>query len=115
MIKLTFKGRVNTMEKSKKTRKRISEETKQYVIKMITEEGVRIRDIAYKMEIGESTIGRWLKEYREAKNADPNQPRYITNKEHDKMKADYEKKLRDLEEENEILKKAMHIFAKNRE
>ncbi|PIB59163.1 transposase, partial [Pseudomonas sp. 2995-1] len=40
---------------------------------------------------------------------------YVTPKELKKIKAEYEKQLREKEEENEILKKALHIFTRNQE
>lgn len=99
--------------KEKQTRKRLNAETKEYILKSVLEDGARVSDLAFKFEIGSSTIHKWLKDYRESKNQDVT--RYITASEMEKVQAEYEKKLRDLEEENEILKKAMHIFAKNPE
>lgn len=98
-----------------KNRKRVPKETKEYIIKMITEEGAKVADLAYKFDIGKSSIHKWMKQYREEKAATESGVRYITSKEVAKMQSDYEKKLRDLEEENAILKKAMHIFARNQE
>ena len=95
-------------------RNRVSAEVKQQIVKMILEDGMKIPDIAYQFNIGKSTISSWLKMYKDEQKKDPNEPMFYSSKEYEKVKADYEKKLRDLEEENEILKKAMHIFAKNR-
>ena len=106
------KGRVK-MEKQ--TRKRIPKETQDYIVKMILEEGIKIREMARKFEIGESTIQRWLKAVRDQKKQEATGSKFITTKEHEKMQAQYEKELRALKEENDILKKAMHIFAKNHE
>ena len=99
----------------KPTRKHLDNETKQYILKMVLEEGARVSDVAFKFEIGRSTIHKWIKEARQVNEANANTTRYVTKSEMDQVKADYEKKVRDLEEENEILKKAMHIFAKNPE
>ena len=99
--------------KEKQTRKRLDTQTKEYILKAVLEDGARVSDLAFKFEIGPSTIHKWIKDYRESKNQDVT--RYFTSNEVDKLKAAYEKKLRDMEEENEILKKAMHIFAKNPE
>ena len=43
----------------KQTRKRIPNETKDYIVKMILDEGVKAREVSRKFEIGESTIQRW--------------------------------------------------------
>lgn len=97
------------------TRKRVPKETQDFIVKMIMEEGVKVRTMARKFEIGESTIHRWLKMIRDEQKQTSSGTKFITSKEHEKMQAQYEKQLRELQEENEILKKAMHIFAKNRE
>ena len=98
-----------------KQRNKVSKETKEYIVKLIIEEGARVTDLAFKFDIGRSTIHKWVKQYREEKAASESGVRYITSKDVAKMQSDYEKKLRDLEEENAILKKAMHIFARNQE
>ena len=99
--------------KEKQTRKRLDAQTKEYILKSVLEDGAKVSDLAFKFEIGSSTIHKWIKDYRESKNQDVT--RYFTSSEVDKLQAAFDKKLRDLEEENEILKKAMHIFAKNPE
>ena len=99
----------------KQTRTRLSQETKDYIVKMILEEGIQVRAMARKFEVGESTIQSWLKAVRDKKKNDATGSKFITTNDHEKMQAQYEKELRALKEENEILKKAMHIFAKNRE
>ncbi|MEK3766066.1 transposase [Solibacillus sp. FSL K6-4121] len=99
--------------KEKQTRKRLDAQTKEYILKSVLEEGVKVSDLAFKFEIGTSTIHKWIKDYRDANSEDIT--RYITSSELEKVQAAYEKKVRDLEEENAILKKAMHIFAKNPE
>lgn len=99
----------------KQTRKRIPNETKDYIVKMILEEGVKAREVSRKFEIGESTIQRWLKAARDKNKQESTGSKFITTKEHEKMQLQYEKELRSLKEENDILKKAMHIFAKNHE
>ena len=98
-----------------KSRNRLSQETKDYIVKMILEEGVKVREMSRKFDIGESSIQRWLKAIRDKEKQKSTGSKFITTKEHEKMQAQYEKELRALKEENEILKKAMHIFAKNQE
>ena len=99
--------------KEKQTRKRLNVETKEYILKAILEDGAKVTDLAFKFEIGSSTIHKWIKDYRKSKNQDVT--RYFTASEMEKVQANYEKKLREMEEENAILKKAMHIFAKSPE
>ncbi|MEK4699418.1 transposase [Solibacillus sp. FSL R7-0668] len=93
--------------------KRPTPEYKEYVIKLVVEEGKKATQLAYELGIGESSIRRWVKEYRDQKAAETEGIQYVTPTELKRMQNDYEKKLCALEEENAILKKAMHIFAKN--
>ncbi|MEG0386515.1 MAG: transposase, partial [Solibacillus sp.] len=86
----------------KQTRKRLDYETKQYILRMVLEEGANVSDLAFKFEIGRSTIQKWLKDARQVDGADPGGKRYVTTNDVNKLKADYEKKVRDLEEENAI-------------
>lgn len=88
-------------------------EYKEYVSKLVVEEGRKIMDLSYELEIPHSTLSRWVASYREKLNSENDDHKLITPKELKKLQQDYEKKIKSLEEENEILKKAMHIFTKN--
>jgi transposase len=86
-------------------------EYREYVAKMVVEEDKKATDLAYELEIPYSSIKRWVKNYKEKKAA--GQPKeYITPSELEKLKKQHEKEMKALQEENEILKKAMHIFTK---
>lgn len=93
--------------------KRFDQEYKEYVSKLIVEEGRVAKQVAYELDIPYSTVGKWVKAYKERKHKGTNQEAYITPSELEKMKKQYEKEAQQLREENEILKKAMHIFTKN--
>lgn len=93
--------------------KRPTPEYKEYVCKLVIEEGRKITEVAYELEISYSSLCKWVKAYKEKMNAGNSKEEYITPKELEKMKKDYEKQMRSLQEENEILKKAMHIFTKS--
>ena len=93
--------------------KKITQEYREYVVKLVVEENRKVTELSYELGIGESSIHRWVKKYRDGKKQENGDVKYITPSELKKLEATYEKKLRDLEEENAILKKAMHIFAKN--
>ncbi|MCA1057317.1 transposase [Rossellomorea aquimaris] len=88
-----------------------SNEYREYVAKMIVEEDKKATDLAYELEIPYSSIQRWVKQYKEKKVAGQSQE-YITPSELEKLKKQHEKEMKALQEENEILKKAMHIFTK---
>jgi transposase len=90
-----------------------SQEYKEYVSKLIVEEGRKATEVAYEIEISAKTISRWAATYRMKLNAGKTGENYITPTELEKLKKQHEKELEQLKEENEILKKAMHIFTKN--
>jgi len=90
-----------------------TQEYKEYVSKLIVEEGRKASDVAYELEISAKTISRWVTAYRMKINAEKTGENYITPSELEKLKKQHEKELQQLREENEILKKAMHIFTKN--
>ncbi|CAH2715358.1 hypothetical protein BACCIP111895_02542 [Neobacillus rhizosphaerae] len=90
-----------------------TQEYKEYVSKLIVEEGRKASDVAYELEISAKTISRWVAAYRMKINAEKTGEIYITPSELEKLKKQHEKELQQLIEENEILKKAMHIFTKN--
>lgn len=92
---------------------KVTQEYRDYVVKLVVEENRKISQLSYELGIGQSSIHRWVKRYRDEKKQESSDVKYVTPSELKKLEAAYEKKLRDLEEENEILKKAMHIFAKN--
>lgn len=89
-----------------------SQEYKEYVSKLIVEEGRKAREVAYELEIPYKTLINWVKVYRESLN-NKTIENYITPKELEKLKKQHEKEIEQLREENEILKKAMHIFTKS--
>jgi transposase len=90
-----------------------TQEYKEYVSKLIVEEGRKASELAYELEISPKTISRWVVAYRTKINAGKNSENYITPTELEKLKKQHEKEMQQLKEENEILKKAMHIFTKN--
>jgi len=92
-----------------------TQEYKEYVSKLIVEEGRKASDVAYELEISAKTISRWVAAYRMKINVGKTDENYITPSELEKLKKQHEKELQQLKEENEILKKAMHIFTKNQE
>ena len=79
-------------------------------IRMVEEGGLRGIDVSRKLGIHVKTIYRWLAEYRtDSKDAFPGRGRLRPE---DEELRRLKKQVRDLTEENEILKKAAAIFAK---
>lgn len=85
-------------------------EYKMQVAKLVVEEGKKAAELARDLDISIGTLRNWIDAYRKKKesgfigsgNLGPDV----------KVVNDLEKQIRDLQEENEILKKAMHIFTK---
>ncbi|WP_141604653.1 transposase [Terrilactibacillus laevilacticus] len=95
--------------------KHYDQEYKDYVSKLVVEEGRKIRAVAYELEIPYGTMSRWVANYRKKTHAGEHPEKYITPSEHEKALGQREKEIQKLKEENEILKKAMHIFTKGQE
>jgi transposase len=93
--------------------KHYDQEFKDYVSKLVVEEGRKASDVSFELELSPKTVSRWVKEYRTIKNGGKPNETYITPTELEKLKKQHEKELEQLREENENLKKAMHIFTKN--
>ncbi|MEH7226536.1 transposase [Bacillus sp. JJ1566] len=88
-----------------------SQEYKEYVSKLVVEEGRKATEVAYELEIPYKTLIIWVKAFREKLNSKKTD--YVTPKELEELKKQHERELEQLREENEILKKAMHIFTKS--
>ena len=92
--------------------KRYSEEFKINAVKRCIENGLPASQVARELGINENTMRHWLRLY----NDNPSEPFVGSGNLHteDQELRKLKKRIRDLEEENEILKKAAAIFAKNR-
>lgn len=89
--------------------KRYDEEFKKETVKYILENNKPVAQVAREVDINENTLHGWVKKYGQQPEIKAVQKFSSSNAE---LKA-LQKQLRDLEEENEILKKAMHYFAKS--
>ena len=77
-------------------------------VSLVIDNGKTIASVARELEIPKSTVGKWIENYKNngteafvgSGNLSPENQR----------ERDLQKQLRDLEEENKILKKAMRIF-----
>ncbi|MET1247271.1 transposase [Sporolactobacillus sp. STCC-11] len=88
-------------------------EYREYVAKLIVDDGRVAREVAYELELSKSTVSRWVSDYRESLKQ-KHQP-YRTQKEIEQLQKEQLKEIARLKEENEILKKAMHIFTQGRQ
>jgi transposase len=94
------------------SRQRYNVEFKKETVKYIQERSKSIPQIAEELNIPAGTLSKWVAKYREF----PNEPFVGSgNLREEALKTKkLEEKNRDLQEENEILKKALHFFSKDR-
>ncbi|SFL37301.1 transposase [Gracilibacillus orientalis] len=92
-------------------RKTYDKEFKLQAVRMVKEDGKRIAEVARELDLAEQTLHNWIKKYNKGKET-----AFVGNgnvQPEKKVEKDLQKQIRDLEEENAILKKAMGIFAKD--
>lgn len=92
--------------------KRFDKEFKTDAVKLVLEKGRTMASVARDLHINENTIQRWVKEYK----GDPVHSFPGSGHLHpdDEEVRKLKRRVSDLEMENEILKKAMAIFANPR-
>ena len=96
------------------SRKHISEETKQEILRKHLEEGRTVKSLCDEYFLAHSTVERWITEFRKECQKEPktNEPK---THEHSSLYEENRKlrmELEELEKENEFLKKAAAFFAK---
>lgn len=83
---------------------------KRKTVQYIKESGKPVAVVARELKIKDNTLYGWMEKFG-------NEPEIAANqvfKSEDHQIREMQKQIRDLQEENEILKKAMHFFAKDR-
>lgn len=93
-----------------------SPEFREYVSKLIVQDGRKLVDLSKELNIPYRTLQHWIQRYRkQLREAEKEaQHQLLTASEYKEL---YEKERQskvELEEENEILKKAMHIFTQEK-
>ncbi|GAF65505.1 putative transposase [Bacillus sp. TS-2] len=93
------------------TRKSYDKEFKRQAVLMVKQDGKKVAEVARELDLAEQTLHNWIKKYDQEKEASFVGSGNLSPE----AKADRElqKRIRALEEENAILKKAMGIFAKD--
>lgn len=92
------------MKESKQTRRRFNKEFKQDAVKMVTEQGHSIAEVARNLGINCNLLSRWKKELTENSSVEVDALKLELKK--------LQKENKRLEMEREILKKAAAFFAK---
>ncbi|WJY26595.1 transposase [Sporosarcina trichiuri] len=88
-------------------------EFKVYICRLVVEEGRKMTELSYETGVALSTIRKWVAKYRQASKEIRLEEGMATPKDIEKRLRQAEKEVEDLKQENEILKKAMHVFAKS--
>lgn len=91
--------------------KRYDREFKLHAVKQVTQEGKTAAQVCRDLDIAQQTLSKWVQKY----NEDTSEPFVGSGnlRSEAQVLRNFEKQIKDLKEENEILKKAMGIFAKN--
>ncbi|MEZ2457711.1 transposase [Salinicoccus roseus] len=82
-------------------------------VSLVIDNGKTIAAVALELEIPKSTMGKWVENYK-----DNGTEAFIgsgTLTPESQRERDLQKQLRDMEEENKILKKAMRIFTNDQQ
>ncbi|MHB0802136.1 transposase [Bacillus thuringiensis] len=89
--------------------KQYEEEFKRQSVKHIFQTGKAVAQVARELGVSVNTLHGWVKKYKQ----EPKIIKQRTFRSEDQQTKEMEQRIRDLEEENAILKKAMHFFAKD--
>ncbi|WP_342566628.1 transposase [Psychrobacillus sp. FSL K6-4046] len=90
---------------------RTSREMRDYLVKLVIEDGRKATELGYEHGIKPQRIRAWVRAYNKKQELSNNE-QLISSTELKRRIAELEKNEKELKEENEILKKAMHVFAK---
>jgi transposase len=98
------------------TKKSYPKEFKQFVCKLVVLDGRKLVDVSEELNIPYDTLQKWVSTYRkekeEAEKSRRNQ--LLTASEYKELYEAERRKNLEMEEENAILKKAMHIFTQEK-
>ncbi|MCE7791171.1 transposase [Salipaludibacillus sp. CUR1] len=90
---------------------------REYVAKRIVLDGHRLVDVSRDLGIPYSTLQKWVKRYRDDQKKEEKeaQNRLLTASEYKELYEKERQEKLELQEENEIIKKAMHIFTQEKQ
>jgi transposase len=93
-----------------KNRREFNASFKLEVVRMISEQGLSVRQVSSSMGIGETAIRRWLKQVQAEFSGDAGIGRPLTS---DQQRIrQLEQELKQLKSDNDLLKKASAFFAR---
>ena len=94
------------MTTESRTRRKYTEDFKREAVALVTEQGYKVSEAARSLDIGDSLLRRWKREFEEEAAVSR-----LTSDEREELKR-LRKEVRMLRMEKEILKKASQYFAK---
>jgi transposase len=83
---------------------------KKQAVKYVKESGRSAAGVARELGVKDNTLYNWIKIYGD----DPDVTNVQSFKSEDHKMKELQRQIKELQEENDILKKAMHFFAKDR-
>jgi len=86
-------------------------EFKQYAVKLVMDENKPMAEVARELDVPYGTLNKWVLQRRKEEKLKAEELEYVTPSEHRKREKELLDKIKDLEEENAIIKKAARIFA----
>jgi transposase len=93
---------------SKKTRPTFKPEFRLEVAQLVVDRGYSVREAAEAMNVGQSTVSKWVRQLKDERAGSSSHATAMTPDQR-KIK-ELEKKIRQIEEEKEILKKASALL-----
>ena len=96
----------------KRTRRRFSQDFKEEAARLCMQDARSIGQIAKDMDLSESALRRWVQQYEIDTSKEPSEA--LTTAERDELRS-LRRRVRTLEQERAILKKATAFFAKESE
>ena len=93
---------------NKKSRPNFKPEFRLEVAELVVKQGYSIREAAEAMNVGKSTVDKWVRQLKDEHNGIANKPNALTPEQR-KIK-ELEKRIKQIELEKEILKKATALL-----
>jgi transposase len=98
------------MIKKRRERRGFDAGFKLEVVRMVKDQGVSVSDVCRSMDLGETTVRRWIKQYETELNGQPGIGKPLTAEQQRIRQLEAEN--RQLRSDNDILKKASAFFAR---
>lgn len=89
------------------------QEFKEYAVKLVLDEEKPTAEVARELDMPYGTLTKWVRKYKKEQKIKAEELEYVTPSEHRKREKELLDEIKDLKEENAIIKKAARIFATN--